>query len=142
MIRQRSTYSAAEFFYAIDFTDQKLSVYEGQHANGTPYSLGSVTYPAIWFKKKAGNITVVKGHIRETLSLDNDLSDAAILDEVMTSFDGRYGGQAEFRWDGTRMWGPQQSFAALAETQIELENYRTNFPSIPAGYTGWYSIKS
>jgi hypothetical protein len=141
MIRQRQTFSAAEFFYAINFHEQSLRVAHGTRTDGSAYRSASVDFPAIWFKKKAGKVTAVKGHLTHFISENVDLTEADIIADAETQFDGRYGGHAKFRWDGNTMWAPQQEFSVVAETQIELNNYLHNFPAIPTGYTGWYSIK-
>jgi hypothetical protein len=144
MIRQRSTFSASEFFYAIDFSQTRdLKVHHGERADGSTFRSASAHFAAIWFKRKAGEITVVKGTLNHFISSKDDveLSLDNIVADAKATFDGRYGGQAEFRWNGVNMWAPQQDFVTTSATQAELEFCLQTFPEIPFGYTGWYSIK-
>lgn len=137
MIQNREKFNFSAFFYAVDFTS--LST---KNVSSRPLQpLHRVSYPAVWFKRKNGVTTAVKGYLWDYVE-NVDMNDhAAVEEEFKTNFDGRYGGHAQFRWDGANMWAPEQDFTTVAATQQELDQYLTAFPAIPTNYTGWYSIK-
>lgn len=98
-----------------------------------------VSLPVVWFKMKAEQLTVVKGHLWfYTKNVDATVQD--LRDEFMNTFDGRYGGRAEFRWNGQNMWAPERSFQEVSAAQVELDAYLQQGPVIPAGYEGWFNI--
>lgn len=137
MINNRDKFNFSAFFYSVDFTQPAVKTVSSSGAD----SLSRISYPAVWFKKKNGVVTVVKGHLWSYLR-GVDVSDTTKIEEdFKASFDGRYGGNAVFRWDGFNMWAPEQDFTTVAAVQAELDGYLNAFPAIPAGYTGWYSIK-
>lgn len=137
MITSRNTFNFSAFFYAVDFSSPFMKNVSSR-PNDPSYR---IQYPAVWFKRKNGFAAVVKGFLWSYVR-NIDVTDVAAVEaEFKASFDGRYGGNAEFRWDGVNMWAPEQDFTTTAATQQELDQYLNAFPAIPAGYTGWYSIK-
>lgn len=123
MIRQRDKFSFSEYFYALNFNEMK-----GSDAVFT-------TVPALWFKKKNGNVAICKGNLWAMTS------QSATPDDFILNFDGRYGGRTHFKWDGVEMWSSDNVFVDMLEAHKELDPILQAFPNIPAGYTGWYSIK-
>lgn len=130
MIRQRDKFSAAEFFYAIDFSTIQIQPGYENHGTGT--------VDAIWFKKKNGVIAACYGTLRASGTAARPLHNEA---DFMFHYDGRYGGNTMYKWDGTEMWGSNNNFLELVEAHKFLDPIRNGFPNIPDGYTGWYSIK-
>ena len=139
MIKRQDKFTHAAFFYAIDFSEPRdYKVHENVFMGVTSQTT-TIVYDAVWFKRKNGVVTVVEGNLHS--SFRGVVAEDAIEEEFMKNFDGRYGGDAEFRWDGENIWGPHRTFKELTEAQIELDSYLKDFPNIPEGYTGWYSIK-
>lgn len=122
MIRQRDAFSASEFFYAINFDSLKIEN-------------SGVTVEAIWFKKKSGDRAVCMGKLWSTRAGSENPED------FMRNFDGRYGGHTEYKWNGTEMWSSDNIFVDMMDAHAILDPILKNFPNIPEGYTGWYSIK-
>jgi hypothetical protein len=122
MIRQRDTFSASEFFYALNFDSLR-------------FKGGSATVDAIWFKRKSGERAVCMG------KLWSRSSGSETPTEFMRDFDGRYGGSTEYKWNGIEMWSDDNNFVGMMEAHRILDPILKNFPNIPEGYTGWYSIK-
>jgi hypothetical protein len=122
MIRQRDTFSASEFFYAINFDSLRV--------NGSSSSVD-----AIWFKRKSGERAVCMGKLGSYGAGSQNPAD------FMRNFDGRYGGNTKYKWNGTEMWSDDNIFVDMIEAHKILDPILKNFPNIPEGYTGWYAIK-
>ena len=123
MIRQRDAFSSSEFFYAINF-------------NSLVFSRGAGTVDAVWFKRKSGMWAVCSGRLWSRGAAGDETPEGFIR-----NFDGRYGGSTEYKWDGTEMWSSDNNFLDMIEAHKVLDPILRNFPNIPDGYTGWYSIK-
>lgn len=122
MIRQRDAFSASEFFYAINFDSLKVE-------------RNSATVEAIWFKKKSGERAVCMGKLWSYSKGSQNIED------FMRDFDGRYGGNTEYKWNGTEMWSSDNIFVDMMDAHAILDPILKNFPNIPDGYSGWYAIK-
>lgn len=120
MIVQRDQFSFSEYFYALDLNSFKPT-----------YGLNGEV-KAIWFKKTRGQIAVCMGNLTAR---------ATSLDELIQNHDGRYGGNTEYKWNGVEMWSGDNKFVELMAAHKILDPILKNFPNVPAGYTGWYSIK-
>lgn len=131
MIRQRDRFSLSEYFYTINLDSFNLVQREGFGST----SLGHGIVDAIWFKKKEGVLSVCKGRLWH---MDSRMQ---TVEDFMETFDGRYGGSTHFKWNGTEMWSSDNNFLRMVEAHRELDPILSDFPNIPAGYTGWYSIK-
>lgn len=131
MIRQRDKFSLSEYFYAINFDSFRHTMRAGEGQS----TLDQVLVDAIWFKKKDGVLAVCKGSL---WGMDRELNTP---EDFITKFDGRYGGSTHFKWNGTEMWSSDNHFLRMVEAHRELDPILNDFPNIPAGYTGWYSIK-
>lgn len=130
MIRQRDKFSFSEFFYAIDFSTLRIDAGFGD---------GHATVKAVWFKKSQGEIAVCTGTLSAYGKPGRRLHDET---DFIANFDaGRYGGNTMYKWNGTEMWGYQNNFVKLVEAHGMLAPILEEFPNIPTGYTGWYSIK-
>ena len=138
MVTQSRNFSS-KHFYAVDFGDVELTVYPAN----TPghFTVHSYEIPAIWFKTKKGLRTVSEGFLRFSIRAVDFEEFASVEEAFLAKFDGRYGGDSVFQWDGERMYAPQQSFEDMQEAQVRLQSYLDHFPQLPIQYTGWFSIK-
>lgn len=123
MIRQRDKFSFSEYFYAINWSTLRSN------------KDGTVAYvDAIWFKKTRGEIAVCSG------TLSNH--DTFTKDDFIAGFKyGRYGGNTQYKWNGFEMWSHDNNFLDMIEAHKFLDPILENYPDIPVGYEGWYSIK-
>lgn len=120
MIIQSSKFTFSEYFYAIDMKSLK------------PTYGFNASMNAIWFKKTRGQIAVCTG----TLS-----SQGKTVEQFMANHDGRYGGNTEYKWNGTEMWSSSNHFLELMAAHKILDPILQAFPEIPKGYEGWFCIK-
>lgn len=91
------------------------------------------TVDAVWFRRKDRTTAACIGSLREYLRP----APADIADFLARSFDGRFGGTCEGRWDGTRYWGAQEPGIIEAHLQL-LRPMLETYPEIPDGFDGWY----
>lgn len=102
---------------------------------------GFTYVPAIWFSRKKGKLAVTEG----TLSLyDHNRAITSFEDFLAAAqeSDFRYGGSADYKWDGTTMWSSDDVFITQVEAHQWLSPILANYPKIPDGYLGWFSIKA
>jgi len=142
MLARSAKFTKSKFFYALDFDNPySLELNEGTSSNGVSYRYISVTYPAIWFKTKAGVLTVTEGSLSHNTKQDTEFNPQAVKEDALRHFDGRYGGSVDFQWNGDSMWCRQKTLAEMNEAQERLDQHLKRFPLAPEGYEGWYSIK-
>ncbi|BAL87184.1 hypothetical protein AMIS_19640 [Actinoplanes missouriensis 431] len=77
---------------------------------GEGYTTSTVS--AIWFRRRRGETVAVYGHLWDH---QNPPARSAI-EFLERHDDGRYGGRAEARWDGSTLWAP--------ETPVEVASLR------------------
>jgi hypothetical protein len=140
MIRQQDTFSISEFFYALNLEGITTNVNRPKDVQASTY----VDVPALWFKRKSRIDTVVKGSIGGYVR--GEVYDPIeAFEALIEQMDGRYGGYAHYRWDGTYMWAPEKTWDDVVSVQSELATHLIahleNWNDVPAGYAGWYSIK-
>lgn len=120
MIIQSSRFTFSEYFYAIDMNSLKPTY-------GTRASMD-----AVWFKKTRGQLVVCIGTLSST---------GTTVEKFMENHDGRYGGNTEYKWNGTEMWSSSNNFLELVEAHKILDPILKGFPDMPKGYEGWFCIK-
>lgn len=55
--------------------------------------------------------------------------------------DGRYGGDCRSRWDGHQFWSANQDPDVQAADLALLKPILDSYPSLPAGYSGWWTFR-
>lgn len=91
---------------------------------------------AVWYRRRSGVLVSVLG----TLWDYQDQEPTTVLEFVERHTDGRYGGTALGRWDGTGYWGAED----LATRDRHLELLRPmldRYPEVPSGYDGWWTFQ-
>lgn len=92
---------------------------------------------AVWYRKKRGVLRACTGTLWDILG-ERDRPWPATAEEWLRRFDdGRYGGDCHGRWDGSRYWGAQEP-AVMEEHLALLRPMIDGYPSVPAGYQGWW----
>ena len=92
-----------------------------------------VTIGAVWYRRRKGVTVACIGHL-----WDHQRTEPADADEFLERHDdGRYGGNCEGRWDGSKYWGAQDPDEINSHLKL-LRPMLANYPEIPAGYVGWY----
>lgn len=95
------------------------------------------TAQAVWFRRKEGTLYAVIGQIWGHLQG----AEPTTAEDFLTRFtDGRYGGSAWGRWDGTSFWG-NVSLEDQREYLQVLQPMLNNFADVPPGYDGWWTFK-
>lgn len=119
--------------YAID-----LSTVTGENTPQGDRFAFSGTANALWFRRKDGTTRACAGHLmlfRHYLEAPLDVSDPVAV--LSADLDGRYGGTAHARWDGSRYWGDQD----LEEMQRHLDVLKpmlAAYPALPPEHDGWW----
>lgn len=139
MLTRKDKFTFSKNFYALNLDGLTINRY--QH---TP-SVAGIVIPAVWFKRKNGTETVSVGTLGAAVRFDTfdsgeNVTPAEIIEWLTEKFDGRYGGNPHYQWDGEKMWAPGRTFQEQAAQLPKLTEYLNNFPSIPDGYAGWFSI--
>lgn len=93
------------------------------------------TMQAVWFRRRRGETVACIGQLWDTQRAEP--RDAVHWLEQHE--DGRYGGDARGRWDGTSYWG-NVSLAEQEEHLAILRPMLENYPDVPPGYDGWWSF--
>lgn len=123
--------------YAIELT----TVTGKQHERGDRIAF-SGTANALWFRRKAGVTYACTGSL---MLFSHYLPDRLPLDDphaiLAADLDGRYGGNAHGRWDGTRYWGAQEPLQMALDLTV-LEPMLANYPAIPDGHDGWWTFQT
>lgn len=114
--------------YAVDLDSLRVTEI------GEGYTTATVN--AIWFRRRRGETVAVYGHLWDHQNPPS-LSAAEFL---ARHDDGRYGGRALARWDGSALWAPETPFEEAAHRQATLQRTLTDYPDVPAGYDGWWSF--
>ncbi|MEU8362339.1 hypothetical protein AB0C27_40605 [Nonomuraea sp. NPDC048882] len=118
--------------YAVDLASLRGSVKTtGPGATARTYYDGRIN--AVWYRRRRGVTVACIGTLW-------DLQDDQPADAVQflgRHTDGRYGGNAEGRWDGRSYWGngtlaEQQQFLAILRPML------AGYPEAPAGFDGWW----
>jgi hypothetical protein len=89
---------------------------------------------AVWFRRRRGQLVACSGELWDFQ--DDEPQDA--VEFLERHEDGRYGGNAEARWDGSSIW---TCGLTLDDQNLRLEILRPmleNFPAVPPGYDGWW----
>lgn len=93
---------------------------------------------AVWFRRRRGETVAVLG----TLWAFQDAEPADAADFLRKHTDGRYGGSAEARWDGTSYWSNQLTLDSDEYCLDILRPMLANYPAIPPGYDGWWRFET
>lgn len=89
---------------------------------------------AVWFRRRNGVTYACAGTLWD---LQRPVPrDAA--DFLARHDDGRYGGEAEARWDGKTLWAPEKSEDQRADYLAVLRPMLDNYPACPDGFDGWW----
>lgn len=97
-----------------------------------------VCVDAVWFRRRNGRTVAVFGVLRVLRDLRNGRMPCNAEEFLAAHTDGRYGGRAIARWDGSNFWAPRIPHDDAQKHQLFLAEMLDNYPAIPAGYTGWY----
>lgn len=93
---------------------------------------------AVWFRRRRNETVAVSGQLWAL----QDTEPADGTDFLRKHTDGRYGGSAEARWDGTSFWHNQLTLDS-AEYRLDiLRPMLANYPAIPPGYDGWWRFET
>ncbi|WP_280320112.1 hypothetical protein [Nocardia wallacei] len=92
---------------------------------------------AVWYRRRRGVTVACIGELWD--SQRPGPRDAIEFLERHT--DGRYGGDCLGRWDGERYWGAQEP-EVMAEHLAILRPMVDSYPTIPAGYDGWWTFQA
>lgn len=120
--------------YAVDL--DTWVVHENVGARGT-YCTGGVQ--AVWFRRRRGVTVAVAGRL--TGHVDG-VAPADARDFLEKVTDGRYGGGAVARWDGSNLWAPQMPRDEAEAYYALLAPMLATYPAIPAGYDGWWTFNT
>lgn len=139
MLIKSDKFTFSKNFYALNLDGLIINRYEH-----TP-AVAGIVIPAVWFKRKNGTETVSIGTLGAAVRFDKfengeNVTPAEIITWLTETFDGRYGGNPHYQWDGSKMWAPGTTFEQQAAQLPNLSKYLKDFPAIPDGYEGWYSI--
>ncbi|MEV5819391.1 hypothetical protein AB0L22_09460 [Micromonospora haikouensis] len=91
------------------------------------------TIRAAWFRRRQGVTVACVGSLWDYQ--DETTSNPRLF--LARHADGRYGGDCEGRWDGTRYWGAQD-LDVMAEHLALLKPMLAAYPNIPPGHDGWW----
>lgn len=93
---------------------------------------------AVWFRRRRGETVAVSGMLWDF----QDTEPADAVDFLRKHTDGRYGGSAEARWDGTSYWSNQLTLDSDKYCLAILRPMLVNYPAIPPGYDGWWRFET
>lgn len=119
--------------YAVDL--DTLTTHENMGARG-PYWTGGTD--AVWFRRRRGVTVAVAGQLHGLIHT----APADVRDFLTKNTDGRYGGSAVARWDGSNLWAPQMHRDDQEEYYALLAPMLDAFPAIPHGYDGWWTFNA
>lgn len=135
MIR-REKFVMAHKPYAIDLTTVSGAQKE---RDGRFFFRGSCR--AVWFRRKDRVTRACLGSLHLWAHYLTDRVDMSSPEAVLSAdLDGRYGGQMEGRWDGSRYFGAQEPRLIQRDLEI-LSPMLENFPQVPEGFSGWWSFR-
>lgn len=111
--------------YAVDLDSLDLH----QEASGSYHG----TVDAVWFRRRSNKTVACIGTLWD-IQREKPADAVAFL---RAHDDGRYGGRAEGRWDGTGYWGNvpldvQEKHLAVLRPMLD------NYPALPEGWDGWW----
>ncbi|MFD7980260.1 hypothetical protein [Streptomyces sp. NPDC059071] len=112
-----------------------------QEPRGDAYVLRGGAH-ALWFRRQNGVIRACIGQLAlwsHHLPAPIDLDDPTAV--LSADLDGRYGGDCEGRWDGTRYWGAQRPEDIERHLTV-LRPMLANYPALPDGYDGWWTFQT
>lgn len=123
--------------YAIDLDSVRIESHKER--DGKFFVSGSCD--AVWFRKKNGVVRVCWGPLKLWAHYMDEAADISSPQEFLgTDFDGRYGGECNARWDGTRYWGSQNPDVIRFDLD-GLKPMLEGFPQVPEGLSGWWSFR-
>lgn len=94
---------------------------------------------AVWYRRQQGITRACVGSLplfTHYLTEPVDLSDPVAI--LSADLDGRYGGDCHGRWDGDRYWGAQEPEVMERHLAL-LRPMLADYPTVPAGYDGWWT---
>lgn len=115
--------------------EEKWATFSGGRVAETPYY--TITIPAIWFRRKDG---ILSAHIGTLWGSERERPASAEA-WLTDSWDGRYGGNCQARWDGISLWAPDVTWNGMVNYQGVLAWVLENFPQVPDGFDGWWTYK-
>lgn len=104
--------------------------------------LDGFTVDAYWIGRKNGKTTVSTG--KYLLSSTTSGKSFDLLSDAIAGTDTNYGGNADFRWDGSHLWAKHAVQESMRGVVIEaldlvLKRYESG-ESLPTSLDGWYVI--
>jgi hypothetical protein len=115
--------------YAVDLSSLRMDEPRASH-DGSLYA--RATLDAVWFRRRSGVTVACIGQL-----WDHQAPPVDAAQFLAQHADGRYGGNCHGRWDGTGYWGEQVP-DVIEEHLALLRPMLANYPTIPAGYDGWW----
>lgn len=98
----------------------------------------TATVNAVWFRRRRGETVAVYGEL-----WDHQNPPSLSAREFLARHDdGRYGGHAMARWDGSTLWAPETSFEVALQRQVVLQRALSAYPEVPEGYDGWWTFRA
>ncbi len=92
---------------------------------------------AIWFRRRRGQTGAVYGEL-----WDHQTPQPTSAHEFLYRHDdGRYGGRALARWDGSTLWAPETPYEVAQQRQKTLAEALIRYPALPAGCDGWWTFQ-
>lgn len=89
--------------------------------------------PAVWFRRRQRVTVACIGELWDYQPERTD--DARVF--LARHGDGRYGGDCQGRWDGSRYWGAQEP-EEMARHLAVLRPMLAGYPAVPEGFDGWW----
>ena len=118
-----------------------LDTVTGEHSvhHGWTYFTGKVD--AVWFRRKDKTTRACLGSLYLWSNrMDGEL-DLSTPETILSfDFDGTGGANCYGRWDGENYWGSER--LDVQERHLDLlRPMLANFPTIPAGFDGWWRFR-
>ncbi|WP_435111617.1 hypothetical protein [Nocardiopsis synnemataformans] len=118
--------------FAVDLNS--LRVDTRTRSDGSHYYAGRID--AVWYRRRQGVTYACIGTLWNSREEPPATGRAFLEDHT----DGRYGGDCDGRWDGSRYWGVQEPDVVAEHLEI-LRPMVANVPSMPHGFDGWWTFQ-
>lgn len=125
--------------FAVDLSSLRVNR-ECERYDGSKFY--DLSIRAVWFRRRG---KVMAAFIGSLWDLQNTAPGTGV-EFLERHNDGRYGGSAAGRWNGTGYWGsevPEVMTQHLDVLRPMLESYQRTprAPQVPGGYDGWWTFK-
>lgn len=117
--------------YAVDLDSLRV---DGTHTRYDGATLYSMRITAAWFRRRGGITYASLGFLRASQTPEP----ANGREFLSRHGDGRYGGTAEARWDGSTLWAPEATEDFRADCKRVLVPMLAGYPACPPGFDAWW----